>query len=47
VGGTIILSGFQPPGEGLVVATLGGANLAQLARRTLGGWISLVLRKVS
>jgi len=25
VGGTIILSGFQPPGEGLVVATLGGA----------------------
>lgn len=47
VGGTIILSGFQPPGEGLILATVAASNLAQLARRTQGGWISLVLRKAA
>lgn len=47
VGGTIILSGFQPPGEGLILATVATSNLAQLARRTQGGWISLVLRKAA
>ena len=45
-GGTIILSGFQPSGEGLVIATLGEASLTQLSRRTLAGWITFVLRKV-
>jgi len=47
VGGKIILSGFQPPGEGLVVAPLRELSLAQLARRTQGGWITLVLGKTA
>jgi len=47
VGGRITLSGFQPPGEGLILATLAASNLAQVSRRTQGGWITLVLRKVA
>jgi ribosomal protein L11 methyltransferase len=45
MGGTIILSGFQPPGEGLILAAVAASNLAHVSRRTEGGWITLVLRK--
>lgn len=44
-GGKIILSGFQPPGEGAVVAALGGANLRRLDRRAQGSWITFLLEK--
>lgn len=44
-GGKIVLSGFQPPGEGRVQQALGDANLAHLTRRTQEGWITLVLGK--
>ncbi|MBI4735482.1 MAG: hypothetical protein HY766_05385, partial [candidate division NC10 bacterium] len=44
-GGKIILSGFQAPGEGAVVAALGGANLRRLDRRAEGGWITFLLEK--
>jgi ribosomal protein L11 methyltransferase len=44
-GGKIILSGFQAPGEGPLVAAVGEANLARLARRTQAGWITFVLGK--
>ena len=44
-GGKIILSGFQAPGEGAVVAALGGANLRRLDRRAQGSWITFVLGK--
>lgn len=44
-GGKIVLSGFQPPGEGRVQQALGDANLARLTRRTQEGWITLVLGK--
>jgi ribosomal protein L11 methyltransferase len=42
-GGKIVLSGFQPPGEGRVQQAVGDANLARLSRRTQEGWITLVL----
>jgi len=44
-GGKIILSGLQTPGEGPLVAAVGEANLARLARRTQAGWITFVLGK--
>lgn len=44
-GGKIVLSGFQPPGEGRVQHALGDENLARLTRRTQEGWITLVLGK--
>lgn len=44
-GGKIVLSGFQPPGEGRVQQALGDANLALLTRRTQEGWITLILGK--
>ncbi|MBI4735761.1 MAG: hypothetical protein HY766_06825, partial [candidate division NC10 bacterium] len=39
----LILSGFQAPGEGAVLAALGGANLRRLDRRAEGGWITFLL----
>jgi ribosomal protein L11 methyltransferase len=44
-GGRIVLSGFQPPGEGRVQQALEKANLERLTRRTQEGWITLVLEK--
>ncbi len=45
IGGKAMLSGFQAPGEGVLQAALGEVNLTQLARRTQGGWIMLVLER--
>lgn len=47
VGGTIILSGFQPPDEGLILASMAASNLARIARQTQGGWVTLVLKKAA
>src|SRR5574341_79069 len=44
-GGKIVLSGFQPPGEGHVQQVLEKASLASLARQTQEGWITFVLGK--
>jgi hypothetical protein len=44
-GGKIVLSGFQPPGEGRVQQALEEANLARLARRPQESWITSVLGK--